>query len=1134
MDRLIAERNQLLRLMFEAQLAKRRQLLFIFDSNTADSSEFLITNAVELDCFLNSAPAKFDWALVHLNQVLKETGNVIRINLTETPHAESERIAEVNTKFSRSDLIQAATELDFNLSCLEHVIFFQNVINQSASVEFNKPILESIRLHLSVTLKTSKRISEFILDFISSAPDIITQSVISPIALQLALWKYQVTRSVIDGESIKWAKRCFYQIASFLQGEFPDQFSDDDYKFLQIEDFKMEEANSWLQKGMTDKWHHKALGLIDNAWIIRNSFNPGLLNLIIPLFSSAQLHFADDFTGYQMLIMSSLACLESSANQISDFPKFIPAYLAWVFNSLSERKPLICSALVSVASTRAVIIPQETIYATKYQQIRFHVRELRKILLQLDVAILPNMRAALKPIFVYLNDRLCKYHTEFNPNSGNVEKGDFFECISLYLELYPIIQKLQITKRTLPISGCHHKCISELFKQSSLLRHQQRVETLKRLRIINRTNDGKDQDGKLISVKNLFLEQISDEHVFIDPLLQLMDKRDVWNHLFQPLLSQYRLEITNIFEECRIGERLDTTLIQIMNELHVANSAIYQIAVNLLGNAADQVKFIDLNAIADKYANGWFENFRFQAYEFVDRSIQKDSFTPEEIILGTSSSVGDCFVYLTSLCDIFLSLPFTSNCNYKTDGTNQQPALLSLKGLWKTVNEYLKPFCDLISNSAITYAEHITKFKYDAASFKTFCERRKLKEVIDEETFPLSQSLYVRINNLILVKHRLRELLIEKLKQSLDQIGGFITRICDESLASSQIILNQHLAKLLNYTALKIVHVDLKSDFINGLYTFDSVSKSVNGISASSLKTLVQILRGYLEDFMRYISADQVLKQELKESVKLTQTNSVALMLAFLYFVHVLSVFESIVFTDLFSARLLFPRDVAVILDDIKLFERLFAEGLDFDGESFHSNAIKHCLRPLLEIVSTLFPLETDQLIKTYDRLQSSEKQFKSEDFLSIGRKHRMDTKKANEESHSLCFDEIIDFVEQFEENRVRTIISNHKNGLSGSSILISHDFSRFRHYMQVEKSLGGAQDSRPINIWTSRNILHVLARRAGYGHPMFFPPEVGSTTPQLPSKGLADSNAVAFMKRYSVKHWFDKKISGISMKLIP
>jgi hypothetical protein len=125
--------------------------------------------------------------------------------------------------------------------------------------------------------------------------------------------------------------------------------------------------------------------------------------------------------------------------------------------------------------------------------------------------------------------------------------------------------------------------------------------------------------------------------------------------------------------------------------------------------------------------------------------------------------------------------------------------------------------------------------------------------------------------------------------------------------------LNKALIRLVNYVAKRLVYVDLKEDFIDGLYA------NPNNIGACSLHSIASIIRGIIDDIFKSVRADQVLRNDSQNESVAGTGYSIAHHLLLAFFKNLLDAFEAIVVADPHAGRKFKVSDTEIILDDISV-----------------------------------------------------------------------------------------------------------------------------------------------------------------------------------------------------------------------
>ena len=621
-------------------------------------------------------------------------------------------------------------------------------------------------------------------------------------------------------------------------------------------------------------------------------------------------------------------------------------------------------------------------------------------------------------------------------------------------------------------------------------------------------NGTKDTYSALKNVIALYTKQIQNQVDVADTFSIFTSKQSFYQYAVRPLLKCFSNDVLNLFVSVT-PKILDSGFMNTLHELYNSKMTIEDMCS---ASFSEIHTLFDLNSIAEPYITNWINQLPQNCNQFVKRCIEKDNWSVEDSSLGTSSSVHDIVSYLNSLSDIFFALPFN---------------LINEMGIWKCVSKCLIPFIDAFGNAMTEYVKLITSpetgINLNASILKTFSETSKPK-VGQFNDLPETLCLYIRINNITLAKQRLYDLLCIRIKQKLSEKADHVFNdLCDESFKSASANINKCHFRLMDFTACKILHSDLSVDFKYGLYLGSSpVTIVQNGISQSSLQTLIGILRGVLEDFMKHICADVELKQHA--GTQHVQQNSVALLMAVIFFAQFIQIYEAIIFTDLQSKRLLLTRDVGTVLDDIKLIERIFGEGLDFDGESIPVAAMRRCTRPIYTIVSTLFPVETADLIKTFEDIDADNRHI-----LSSNRSGTPNSPSLQTVDYSkFTLNEVVHYLHK-QETESDGDVSNTK------SVVIKHDFAQFAKMAPVSST--ASQMDLPAEyqhhkLWSCTNIVHVLARRAGWGHEVFCPITtdiIQSLSNKTDRELRGDALAIKFMK----KHFSSSKYSNLMKKLI-
>jgi hypothetical protein len=179
-------------------------------------------------------------------------------------------------------------------------------------------------------------------------------------------------------------------------------------------------------------------------------------------------------------------------------------------------------------------------------------------------------------------------------------------------------------------------------------------------------------------------------------------------------------------------------------------------------------------------------------------------------------------------------------------------------------------------------------------------------------------AIYRRINNLVYAKHLLSQALEATIKAKANERGGLPRDTSSETKLSwrnifdrGHIALNRALVRVISYAAKRLVFIDLKQDFIDGLYA------NATNLGICSIHSLVPILNGIRDDIFNHVVADEVLRASGKLKSEAAEEDSTAQQLWLAFFKHFLDAFESIVIMDPHAGRKFEAKDTDIILDDI-------------------------------------------------------------------------------------------------------------------------------------------------------------------------------------------------------------------------
>ncbi len=318
------------------------------------------------------------------------------------------------------------------------------------------------------------------------------------------------------------------------------------------------------------------------------------------------------------------------------------------------------------------------------------------------------------------------------------------------------------------------------------------------------------------------------------------------------------------------------------------------------------------------------------------------------------------------------------------------------------------------------------------------------------------------LNDLVLAKERLNDLVNGRIKTQLtEKSASFIVRICDECFEGVVHSINELQIRFMVYVAKRLVKIELKPDLGDGLYMTEK------DISSSSVVLLLQTIRAVVHDIREQICTDVIFKRD-HPSVSPTSSVCVADLVVFMFCIEFIKLYELIVFGDLFSARIFKISDSKVLLDDLDLIESeffQFCQSLNVNFRLF--------LTPVRNIVQSLFTIDTESLVKSHDKLSSSKQ---STSLLKTGTTSK---KVPTQPTLNLCLDDVVYHLKEAEEYEIITCSSSQSNYHPVS--YLKHDYESFIQLLlnqQVEKE----------EVWTSTNLTHVIARRAGYSNPKFFP----------------------------------------------
>lgn len=133
-----------------------------------------------------------------------------------------------------------------------------------------------------------------------------------------------------------------------------------------------------------------------------------------------------------------------------------------------------------------------------------------------------------------------------------------------------------------------------------------------------------------------------------------------------------------------------------------------------------------------------------------------------------------------------------------------------------------------------------------------------------------------------------------------------------EIFLKGQQTLNQSLMTLLKFTAKYIVFVELRDDFINGLYQ----RNSGGDITGSTLQGSSSPVRKMIDEIFMNVYADRAL---LEEKGKTSEHDSLARHLLLCFYIEFLEAYEAIVVLNAYSGRKFETKDTNLLLEDQKV-----------------------------------------------------------------------------------------------------------------------------------------------------------------------------------------------------------------------
>ena len=508
-------------------------------------------------------------------------------------------------------------------------------------------------------------------------------------------------------------------------------------------------------------------------------------------------------------------------------------------------------------------------------------------------------------------------------------------------------------------------------------------------------------------------------HLMIKPTLNQF-RAEIMQRLDQSFNSERRLST---------GPTLDAAMLKIISDLHEINHVVHDMSIALLStselnDAKTNLPLFDVDALVAPYLDNWMRMARIRLREVVERCVIGDQGECQDETLNISSAPSDLITYIRAMVDIVFALPYDASQAGKTT-----PASQCLKGvdvaLAKHIVTLARDLAAAVSNFAELCVHKRSGIDLDDPSFEVFRRKRAeslleipagdhrrlsgsstnsgsqpstptrvgLRSGLPPVDKDLSPKYFRRINNLVYMGQMVHKHIEDVFQKTLVSRPTILTACsADSQLVDTldlndaellkrrfdevfQPIFNQvhidlkaSVLKLTNYMAKRLVYIDLREDFIDGLY-------ATGDIGMSSIQSISPIIVGLIEEIFGFVIADRFSYKTDFQEENTERGESLSHAILVLFFRNFMNAYECIVLLDLHSGRTLGTHDLPVLLKDMTLMETLFSvphSEITFD--MLHTEGVRSCIKPIREIIRALVPVETNVLIKMYDVLLQRER----------------------------------------------------------------------------------------------------------------------------------------------------------------